>query len=244
MIPLYLWTTISQIVTDLYWKRKKEVMKLIRFGHKVLKIVRLLTHRCFPINYLLLWMTWRHFSSCIEQLHLFLHLEEEVLHFVLSCVFDIIWTEEEPQTLSYSSILHTALSLQQGCCLSRVFNGMMRQMLGMRKHLLSQLFVISKYSAPCMKFVWKQGRACPGPAVTCTISKKEVTYFSDNLPYESILALNIILNRCTGKKKQNTSICLPFPNHLPAYSGTLATIMILQKYLKKHIFKHLVIISS
>lgn len=52
--------------------------------------------------------------------------------------------------------------------------------MGMRKDLLSQPFVIPKYSATCMKFVWKHGRACPGPAVICTISKNEITYFSHN----------------------------------------------------------------
>lgn len=162
---------------------------------------------------------------------------------ILFFLFDIIWTEEEPK-LSLTPPFPTVPFPHSKDVLSRVFNTMMRQMVGMKKHLLSQLFVIPKYSVPCMKLVWEQGRASPSPAVICTISKKEITYFPDNLPYESILVLSIILNRWHWKKEQSTNICLPFPSHLPAYSGTLATIMTLQKYLKKHIFKHLVIICS
>lgn len=99
----------------------------------------------------------------MEQLHLFLHLDE-VLHFVLSCVFDnIIWTEEEPQTLSHSSISHPALYLTWWWA-----NG------GHEKTFAVTAFCYSKVVSTLHE-IWKHGRA--GPAVICTISEEEITYF-------------------------------------------------------------------
>lgn len=82
-------------------KKNKKIYKTHKTWNKVLKILRIFYRDNISLSIAYYSeRTWKHFSCGIKQLHLFQHLDEEVLLFVLSRILaNLIWMEEEPQTI-------------------------------------------------------------------------------------------------------------------------------------------------